>query len=367
MERKYNEEKINWKTQGKEFWLPVLNMNHNERSNFLLTNGLQFKNYAWCKACNHPFWNCKCYDKAHQEKTDATTDLRKASFEDKLAHSRALVERVLKEHVGEQIFLAYSGGFDSECCFQLFKEAILDGRVQVAFSDTGCEYPDTYLRIKEVEAEYGIKIIKAHPPKGTTFKSVIAQYGMPLGSRGGDKATRTATSKCCGLLKKRPMHKLMKKADVCILGLNMENEYRKLNIYTHGDYFYATSHKQWRVLPIAFWTTEDKWRFQKEEGFKFNKLYTYTNCEKNGTYKLKRSNGKELTIRNGCWCCPQSIPLGSDEWLMDYYPKLYKFLVDKSGYGMLLYVVKKRNIRRFGGKPTDEKVDDAGCPPIVGM
>jgi 3'-phosphoadenosine 5'-phosphosulfate sulfotransferase (PAPS reductase)/FAD synthetase len=346
--QKWKDENIDWRVQGRDFWLPVANMTHTGRAEFLAKNGLQFRDYAWCKKCNHPFWNCKCDDPKFKRRAKKLGKLRSAPFEDKLKHSLEIVEKVKKELANgklKKVLLAYSGGFDSECCLQLFKQLIKEGKIQLAFADTLCDYPATYLRLKEVEQELGIKIIWARPPKGTTYETVTAQYGLPTGTRGTDIKTRTATEKCCWLLKKKPLHLLTEDYDGVILGLRLEeNEYRKKSILYHGDYFFSTTHKQTRICPIAFWTTENEWKFQQQEKFKYSKIYDMTNCNEKGHFTV--SDGKDLIIRSGCWKCPQSIPLGSDEWLERSYPRLFGYIMTNMPE-LSAYITTKRQARKL--------------------
>lgn len=376
---------VNWRSKGKDFWLPFGSLGTAERRRFLLEKGLQYRDVPKCKGCEEykcgsVFFHCSCIkpeiaDEAleygeENNVSNYTPEERRtirinrakrkksfnANFEKKLEHSRRLVKRVLREHRDRKIVLAYSGGIDSECCVQLFKEAVKDGRVQVIFGNTLVNFPEARERVKELEQEFGIEIIQAKPDRGVSFKTIVRDYGLPIYSRSSsDKQKRKATIKCCYLLKKKPMKIVTKDADVLILGLRgEENQNRKLGIYNNGDYFKSKT-SQWRVYPIAFWRRRDLWNFQELEGFNYNKIYDHTNCGEKGLYKLK--NGRKYIIRTGCWSCPQAVGFGYLEWLKEYYPKFYKALMVNFGvrnhprYKWLLVKQKKEQLKRKGFKP----------------
>jgi 3'-phosphoadenosine 5'-phosphosulfate sulfotransferase (PAPS reductase)/FAD synthetase len=320
-----------------------------QRAKFLKEHNLQYMRgeVPRCSNCYHAFFQGVCGDLNYRKKIDIRQAKLSASFEDKLEYSITLVNKVLEDARNNNwiLYLAYSGGIDSECCLQLFKEGIKEGLVKVIVGDTTTELPDTTRRWKEAEEELGIKFIYARPPNGEnplepliTFKSNAIKNGLAIFGRNsmgkygnkkmmGDQSLLIPTKECCGNLKERPQAKLLKKLkpDGIILGLKAtEKSYgRKLTIYRKGDYFtYADGTK--RVYPIAYWTLDDEWTFQKKMGFKYNGIYDKTNIGKQGVYKLK--NGKLYGIRSGCGFCPQTIQSGYTEWLREYYPKWFEAL-----------------------------------------
>lgn len=328
---KYDSENINWKGHKEDFLnIKFSELSRGERTKFLRTKSLQYRDVPVCKKCNHVYFNCICYDKEAQERLKSRKAEMKKPFEDKLKHSMDLVEEVLKT-VKSNILLAYSAGIDSECCLQLFKKAVIDGRVKVIFGDTLVNYPDSYNRVEEVEEELGIKVLRVQPKQGVSFQQIIKKHGLPLYSRGStsDLKEARATLTCCGLLKKKPMREATKKADGLILGLKMsENQYRRFSILRYGD-FYKTKGSGYRILPIAYWTLEDEWKFQKLLGFKYNKLYDKT-----------LPDVPNYKPRTGCWCCPQpAYSIGHLLWLKRYYLSYFNVLMNK--YGMKEHVVIK--------------------------
>jgi len=336
----WNNENIRWKfkddcsDRSRNKWVAFASMNQGHRRKFLREQSLQYKDVPRCKKCLHVFFKCVCGNKKYLKKMRMNKVLLNATFEEKLEHSKKLIEEVIKKSEGKKIYLAYSGGIDSECCVQLFKDYIKDGRVTVITGLTFVDFPETIDRINELEKELNIEILRAKPK--VTFKQIVEKYGLPLYSRSSsEKSKRIATSRCCDLLKKQPMNKMTKDADALILGLRVEeNRYRKMVILQMGDFFFSKSHKSWRVYPIAYWTINDVWRFQSMRKFNYNKIYDKTNCGKNGFFKL--DSGKFYQIRTGCWACPQAIKGGYLTWLEKYYPQFYKTLM--INFGLEKYV-----------------------------
>lgn len=326
-----------------------------------------------CEVCSHAFFHCVCGDQEYAKKKAKWQAELNKSFEDKLRHSEELVEYVLekarKYHL--KLYLAYSGGIDSECCLQLFKKGIIEGLITVIVGNTTTELPDTYRRWKEAEAEFEVKFIYALPERGVTFKSNSIKYGLAIYPRNsqsktsGSEAMKIPTKRCCGNLKERPQQKLMKDMDGVILGLKAtESQGRMFSIKKNGDCFFSSKGK-WNIKPIAYWTIEDEWTFQKLRLFKYNTIYDRTNCGKTGFYKL--STGKLFQIRSGCAFCPQGIHSGYLEWLKEYYPnwyhtliKIYNEVAQVRGDGMnfiqILIIKKKMKLKEQKEQPCGEKL-----------
>jgi 3'-phosphoadenosine 5'-phosphosulfate sulfotransferase (PAPS reductase)/FAD synthetase len=324
---------VNWGNLGKYFWLPYAKLSATERKAFLRKYKLQHRDVPQCNECKAIFVNCYCHN---AEKVLLHATRRKEyqkSFFEKLEQSKALVQQLLKEHEGEKIFLAYSGGIDSECCLNLFKEAVMDGRITVIVADSLCDFPQSRQRWADAEKELGVKFVYARPDLGVSIKTIIQKVDWPIYPRGqGDPEKRKAAKECCNGLKKKNMKKIQKEANgtVIIMGLRgEENSNRRKKTIQYGDYFYSKSEKNWHVCPIAYWSIEDVWRYQEYAGFNYSKLYDLTNCGKKGFYLLP--NGEYYQIRTGCTFCAQALEGGYLIWLEAFFPKYYDAMVNKLG------------------------------------
>lgn len=230
--------------------------------------------------------------------------------------------------------------------------------VTVVIGDTLVEFPETRKRWAELQKEIPKgKFIIARPERGVSFISIVRKNGgrFPIYSRGTARLEdREATKKCCKYLKKDPMHKQTKNADVLILGLRKaENQYRGMIIFRMGNYFHSKALKTWRVYPIAYWTIDDVWKFQKLRGFKYNDIYNHTNCGKVGFFKTKTK--KIYQIRTGCWCCPQSIHSGYLDWLEEYFPE-FRNALNKMGLMQYIIEAKKEKLRENSQLPCGEPI-----------
>jgi len=329
-----------------QIWEEFGRMSLRERRVFLKEHSLQYTqgHVPQCEDCLHVFFNCQCNNQEFQERKKLWLKELSKSFEEKLRHSEDIVRektQLIKDN-NLKIVLAYSGGIDSECCLQLFKEPISQGVIKVIVGNTTSELPDTYKRWREAEQELGVKFMYGLPERGTTFESNANIFGLPVYSRNacvvmaGEKKhikreesssqSRRSTIMCCFNLKDKPQKLLLKGYDGDILGLKAtESRGRSISLKKTGDCFFSNDMK-WHIRPIAWWTIDDEWEFQKEKGFKYNGIYDKTNCGTKGKYKL--STGGYYKIRSGCAYCPQGIHNGYLEWLKEYYPTYFNKLVN---------------------------------------
>jgi 3'-phosphoadenosine 5'-phosphosulfate sulfotransferase (PAPS reductase)/FAD synthetase len=322
---------------------PPNKFSNKSRRGFLKEKGLNYQDVPRCSTCLKVFFRCMCEDsnytkkeerevyKKHKEKIK--NELNK-SFEEKLEYSLKKVKYVLDvvRDNDLKMYLAYSGGIDSECCLQLYKDGIKEGIIKVIVGNTLSDLPDTKRRWKEAEEELNVNFTYATPRSGVSFRSNATKYGLPLFPRGG-KGSASPTKKCCDNLKEKPQRLLMGDATGIILGIKAtEGQNRRLAVLKDGDCFVSKIKKikdgkkedVWYVRPIAFWTADDEWKFQEMLGFEYNKIYNNTNINKKGYYQL--SNGRLFQIRSGCAFCPQGIHIGYLEWLREYYPAWYTAL-----------------------------------------
>lgn len=325
---------IKWGKLGKDFWTPYGKMSFGERRAFLKKYKLQKNQVPTCRKCKAVFFNCYCDNKEKQNIHNTRKAEYKKSFWEKLRHSQELVKQVLKEHEGEVIYLTYSGGIDSECTVNLFKEAIQDGRVKVIVGDTLNDFSQTRERWAAAEKELGIKFVYVRPDRGMCMRKVIETVDFPCYPRGHkDPKKRYATEFCCQNLKKQNMKRIEKEAgvNVVIMGLRgEENDNRRKKSIQYGDYFFAKKEKRWHVCPITYWSIEDVWQYQELLDFNYSKLYDLTNCSKKGFYLLP--NGEYYQIRTGCVFCPQAIEGGYLIWLEVYFYAWYDAFVNKLGF-----------------------------------
>jgi 3'-phosphoadenosine 5'-phosphosulfate sulfotransferase (PAPS reductase)/FAD synthetase len=320
-----------------------------KRTKFFKENGIQYSRgeVPRCALCNHVYFNCKCDDPEFQRKKRYWQEQISKPFEEKLDKAVKLVSihinDIKEKHL--KIYLAYSGGIDSECCLQLYKEPIKEKLIDVIVGNTLTELPDTYKRLYQAEKELGIKFKWATPKCGVTFETNAIEYGLPLYPRNNiinidskqtleqidtaSEINKKPTKMCCHNLKENPQALLTNSYDGNILGLRATESQARGMAVKHGlnidrDCYFGTV-AEWDIRPIAWWTRKDEWKFQKLREFNYNGIYDKTNIHQIGKYKT--STGRVIDIRSGCAYCPQGIHQGYLEWLHEYYPKHFKMLV----------------------------------------
>ena len=88
-------------------------------------------------------------------------------------------DAVIERH--EKIFVAISGGSDSDIMTHLFCRLARDNKAQFVFFNTGLEYDATKRHIKELEDLYGIKIEEVPPIM--PIPTCCRKYGVPFWSK----------------------------------------------------------------------------------------------------------------------------------------------------------------------------------------
>ncbi len=334
---------------NQQWWEWFATLPRGQKNKVLKFYGMQYSRgeVPRCEICNHVYFNCKCDDPEFHRKKKYWQEQMVKPFEEKLAQAEKLVsihiDDIIEKHL--KIYLAYSGGIDSECCLQLYKEAIMSGLIDVFVGNTLTELPDTYKRIYQAQKELGVRFKFATPESGTTFESNAIKNGLPIyprnnvisiNSKQTSEQIETASEKnkritklCCHYLKERPQELLTKNYDGNILGIRATESQARAMAIKHGlnmdrdCYFGKIS--EWNIRPIAWWSRADEWKFQRLRGFNYNEIYNKTNVGKVGKYKT--STGRIIDIRSGCAFCLQGIHQGYLEWLYEFYPKYFDMLI----------------------------------------
>lgn len=217
-----------------------------------------------------------------------------------------------------------SFGIDSLATLHLCRQIKPD--ILVVWNNTLVEYPDTVYFARELTREWKLNLIETKPCR--SFWSVVEEYGFPLVRRGDNKDRRAAlaTEKCCDVLKKQPMIRVIKqeKVDLVIDGLRRTESWNRRLMKIKFRF-----NKKWGVFkfhPILEWTREDVWNYIHTNKLPYNAVYD------------KKLDGHE--IHTGCWCCTLGARYGKGlhmEHLHKYYPKLWDYLYLKKGFGKVVF------------------------------
>lgn len=256
-----------------------------------------------------------------------------------------------------QVYVAYSGGKDSEVLLSLTRSIYPE--VPGVFCDTGLEYPEIR---KHIMGKENIIIVKPT----IRFDEVISKYGYPViskmtarmisdfqNSTGNNKdelnlyltgKTKNGTPcpskklankwhklinapfkishKCCYFLKKQPSYLYEKETGrKPLLGI-MATESKLRNSQYLKQGCNAYDNKRPTCMPIAFWKTEDIWEYLKTNNISYCSIY---------------DKGETQT---GCIFCMFGVHMDGIpnrfQRLKSLHPKLYNYCINDLGIGGVL-------------------------------
>lgn len=247
------------------------------------------------------------------------------------------------EHWEGKVHVGFSGGKDSQAMLHLVRTMYPD--VPAVYVNTGLEWPETKKVIRETE-----NIITLRPKM--PFHKVIVHYGWPVISKVTAKKLKeiqrgktlynrqrrmmgTVLDKvptrwlfmieapflisdmCCVVMKKNPKKEYEKKTGrkPYIDLLADESRNRKVSHIKYGCNKFKDGDNVSR--PIMSWSTEDVWRYIRENKIKYAEIYD-----------------KGLS-QTGCIFCCFGLHLDQSpnrfQVLKSLHPKLHRYVVDKLG------------------------------------
>lgn len=195
--------------------------------------------------------------------------------------------RTVAKLINGELWLAYSGGKDSEVCLHLMKKAKINFRVY--YNSTGIDQPGTLPWVKRIP-----DIVIHRPEK--TFYQLIEHRGLPS----------TFQRFCCAILKEKKKH------DFIVTGVRRDESKRRADKYQEPE---ACMVDKWgRVskayLPILNWTKADLKHYIEEEQIQCHPIY----YDKDGHFHVE--------CRLGCLGCPLPYDRGYKDFKQ--YPKLVR-------------------------------------------
>ena len=295
-----------------------------------------------------------------------------------LAEKISLTETKIKcwyESFDGQVAVSFSGGKDSSVLLWLVRR--LYPEVPGVFCNTGLEYPEVVRHVKDTP---NVTIMRPKMP----FHQVLEKYGYPLVSkkvargisilrhptgknqniyrlydqginRFGEKvngfqvysrwrflvdAPFECSDKCCGIMKKEPMHRYHQEhGRKQYVGTMAADSKAREKVYLQQG-CNAYDAKEPKSTPMGFWTEQDVLQALAEYRIPFPSVY--------GTIQ-KSNNGRLCTTgvsRTGCVFCMFAMHLENSpnrfQRLFHSHPQLHKYCMDKLGLEDVLdYVFRK--------------------------
>lgn len=254
--------------------------------------------------------NCHAYEDFYKQNAHILNENINLPYEEKLERSFQIIERSIKHHEHDEIFVACSFGKDSivllHQCLQIFEPIAV-------FCNTGIEFRENiHLRDKLLK-EWKFKYIELKPKK--SFWKCVKEYGYP-----GISRANTRTPACCYHLKEAPMKSFIKEYDnpLIFVGLTSdEGRYRRYCFINKGDEYYISP--RWncfKSIPLIFWTKSNINQYIHNNDIPVSKAY-----EK---YKIERT---------GCIYCTGHI--GWQKQIAQINMKVYKKIMNDLGTPIL--------------------------------
>jgi phosphoadenosine phosphosulfate reductase len=290
---------------------------------------------------NHPepIIGAPCYkDKLQELRTLQSLPLKK-----KIKLSEDFITHVLYDH--KHPIVAWSGGRDSTVLLSLVLRQKPD--VDVAWVNTGVEFPECVRFIRRISKEWQLNLHIAKPE--AIFWEVTEKYGWPMLGKGGSgywwsraerlerqgkiklaRATRDAriSAACCRILKEQPMKRLCLSLGVDCVAVGClvsESRQRFLTWAQRGQCYFSKSENRCTAWPLAWWTHEDILQFHRKVSLPYSPIYDMGHS------------------RNGCWPCLMDIrfPDNKLKALRQSHPKLWQFLIVDKGLGERIILLKR--------------------------
>jgi len=193
--------------------------------------------------------------------SDAELDSLNRTFSD--APPQSVLEWALRRF-GRSIALAWSGAEDVAVLHMIWR---IDHGSRVFTLDTGRLNPETYDLIQQVRTRYGIEV-EVLFPEAVSVERLVRERGVNLFYDSVENRKL-----CCRARKVEPLNRILRQLDGWITGLRRSQaitrgDLQKIEVdRDHGDIL--------KVNPLADWSTEDVFRYLRENDVPTNALHAH--------------------------------------------------------------------------------------------
>ncbi len=204
-------------------------------------------------------------------------------FEQRVAHSRALLQQAATDHAG-RIVQATSLGVEDMVVTDLLASLPLPRPVALAMLDTGQLHTQTLALLPQIEARYGWTVERWQP---------AAEAVLHFVARHGERAMFQSVElrqACCALRKLEPLGRLLAGRSAWLTGLRREQSGTRSEVpFSETDAPGRT-----KFNPLADWSLADVWHYVALHQVPTNALHD------------------EFFPSIGCQPCTRAVAVGED-------------------------------------------------------
>ncbi|MBN1050379.1 phosphoadenosine phosphosulfate reductase [Clostridium botulinum] len=272
----------------------------------------------------------------------------KCNYTLELAEKQALylIKKSLRYATTNPI-ISSSFGIDSITVLHLLRR-VNKYNFNIVFNNSLVEYPELIKYKKEICSEWNLdnKLIETTPVE--TYWSIQKHSGWNFNRKGDRRNGKSTSEECCAKIKHVPMYNQIDKfisegnpMQANYTGLRAsESRAREQSCKRDNVVYFSKSWKTLRINPIAFFSEEMVWEYQKKYNVPYCEVYdkvvyyedVYDNVQEEEYQKVY------YAPRIGCWTCLLNKGRGYLNFLKLYYPKHYFFLMYEKGLAKDLFI-----------------------------
>lgn len=272
----------------------------------------------------------------------------KANYSLALAEKQSLylIKKSLRYGTSNSV-LSSSFGIDSITVLHLLRR-VNKHNFNIVFNNSFVEYPELIKYKNQICSEWDLdnKVIETKPVE--TYWDLQKKNGWNFDRKGDRRNGKSNSEDCCNKIKHIPMYNQINQfisegnpMQINMTGLRAdESRAREQAIKRDNVVYFSKSWKTIRVNPIAFFSDEMVWEYQKKYHIPYCEVYDKILYYENvyDTINDDEFHKEYYKPRIGCWSCLLNKSRGYLQWLKLFYPKQYDFLMIKKGLAKDLFI-----------------------------
>jgi len=188
----------------------------------------------------------------------------KDTWKQELSHAdaREILLWTIRQFGEKNIVFASSLGLEDQVITHLLVS--LSREVEIFTLDTGRLFPETYATMERTERKYGFRY-HIYFPDTRSVENMVNEKGINLFYESVENRKL-----CCHVRKVEPLQRALQGKACWICGLRREQSLTRqaVEVIEWDD-----AHGLYKVNPLYNWTTEDVYKFVKENKVPYNKLH----------------------------------------------------------------------------------------------